>query len=379
MGTTLIGSMALFLLSLSTTVQPADPSLLAVPEVQAPLMKNALQPVESRTSNHFYKPYSLFGEQLSHISEEDASMLQRMSSQQRPTSLASRLSYGSRTTTAGFAYYIDYPWIAASRTPITRTSTTPNNGPECQPIVLPSLELALLPLSSCEAPMAVLMTLWPPLRFPPDEEELIYSYPIAVSAATQYSLILSMALLGMAWAMMNSFLFLYLYDSLHLPMYTVGIIGAVTAVTDTLAKASSMRLTRRFNVNLMIGLLHLDIILCAFIYTWLQPDHMATQIAALVLQIVQTLAFHLIWLIAYQQVDDILFVNEQRMFLRGVMSALYASLGPAMGVLVVGLLVNEDVKADMALQGFQSVYQSVVGLVAFSSVVSWGWTSSLSV
>ena len=159
MGTILIGAVLLFLVSLSTTVIPADPALLGIDDddrgnhsITTPLLESTfdieqsfpqitttattcafiehnncrnntcpsvpptspnskdssdgkimptttpnITPTTAATnaihtavmspyyehrppSTYFYKPYCLFNEQLSHISEEDASMLRRMSS-----------------------------------------------------------------------------------------------------------------------------------------------------------------------------------------------------------------------------------------------------------------------------------------------------------
>ncbi|KAI8085743.1 uncharacterized protein B0P05DRAFT_585272 [Gilbertella persicaria] len=118
MVTILIGSVFLFLLSLSTTVQPADPCLLGIAaavyqqdlDERSPLVKHTLQPTDTSSSYVYYKPYSLFREQLSHISEEDASMLQRMATTNNSVSIkplprqtsfcsASLLSHATTTAT----------------------------------------------------------------------------------------------------------------------------------------------------------------------------------------------------------------------------------------------------------------------------------------
>lgn len=302
MGTVLTGSMLLFLLSLSTTVQPADPSLLGIPapddEEASTLLKDSIEPTVTTDSTadfchtpnedtlsdlqrpiyKNYKPYCLFNEQLSHISEEDASMIQRMASttnlstrfhqqqqqqhaQQpntgnppRPTSLAGSESLfsqiaglpprppschsssaGSNTGTATgdvFQHSSSQYWA-------TTASTTANNILEEEEglfAAMPSLQLALLPSPPPDAPMLVL---WPQYHkiFPVDEaRECVHS--VAPPQRAVWCLVITLFVLGMAGAMMNALLYIFLHDSLGIPMHMVGIVGMVTIASEVAARNS---------------------------------------------------------------------------------------------------------------------------------------------
>jgi hypothetical protein len=188
MVTTLIGSVILFLLSLSTNVQAADASLLDIPGCEeigetSPLTKHALKSTESNmTSGSYicYKPYSLFGEELSHISEEDASMLQRMATTNsasirplpRPASISSStqsscLSLNTTTHTIP-THAISHedlilPTYNKQLQISPLKSISRNNFPNTllQENSPPSFELARLPYPPPEAPVVVLVTLFP--------------------------------------------------------------------------------------------------------------------------------------------------------------------------------------------------------------------------
>ena len=59
-----------------------------------------------------------------------------------------------------------------------------------------------------------------------------------------------------------------------------------------------------------------------------------------------------------------------RMKHRSKISALYSSIGPAIGALLAGYIMQPSDTDDYAL-----IYKICVGLFSFSFVVSWGWTS----
>ncbi|RCI02160.1 hypothetical protein CU098_011769, partial [Rhizopus stolonifer] len=83
LGVWIVGAILLcvFALSKSNAVVPANLDQLNIRDDQAPLLlKSALRLTVDQSSIYYavYKPYSIFGEQLSHISEEDASLLDRV-------------------------------------------------------------------------------------------------------------------------------------------------------------------------------------------------------------------------------------------------------------------------------------------------------------
>ena len=88
-------------------------------------------------------------------------------------------------------------------------------------------------------------------------------------------------------------------------------------------------------------------------------------------------AFNSLWLVAVRQVDCVLLTagQHQRMLLRGKMSALFNSLGPALGAIVSGLLVDACINKNiMAFSGFMYSYRAAVVLLAFCWAISRGWT-----
>lgn len=289
----LIGSVILFLLSLSTTVQAADPSLLdvltnEVSDETTPLTKHALHPTESSGSYVYYKPYSLFGEQLSHISEEDASMLQRMATntnysvsikpQTRAISVISASSALSRTTAAPHHSHLPSASVGEYEDSACFFSTSPHLPPSPfslatrraqyssttstqQPSIPtfldtpenfpPSFELARLPHPPLKAPIIVLITLIPSYAkthppsyrntFLPAEEEYYHRCNVAAHHYQQQSkwvlksFLSSLFCLGIVFGMTQSLLYLYLHDTMGVPMHSIGIIGSMVIIANLLA------------------------------------------------------------------------------------------------------------------------------------------------
>ncbi|KAI9266730.1 hypothetical protein BDA99DRAFT_31226 [Phascolomyces articulosus] len=546
MGTILIGAVLLFLVSLSTTVLPADPALLGIQdddhEVTTPLLKcsfdiersfpetmttptnyivgretqqhtttspitptntmamsmanpitasmngngkpmtTAMTPstISITTSNnsihsaimspyyehrppstYFYKPYCLFNEQLSHISEEDASMLRRMASnanthlsmkqqqqQQTTTTTTTTGTVNTMATTAtnsiisesigadtergdstdfvggGATTCCTSPFRSSSQywattTTATTASTTANNIHENNNdhylfSEMPSLQLALLPSPPSETPMLVL-----PIALTSsfiyhhhtpstlnhqggeEEEEEEENETTATTGATnappyynsfdlnnhhtnisdpwpEYSLLLTVLLAGIGSSMMNALLYIYLHDGLGLPMHLIGIVGMVAVAARAASKPLVHWAIHHYPLVVVTGVAHVILIVCAFGYTWLQPDYLLSRLAAVILQILQGAAFNSLWLIAVRQVDCVLLTagQHQRMLLRGKMSALFNSLGPALGAILSGYLVDAYIHENiMTFSGFVYSYRAAVVILALCWVVSRGWTA----
>lgn len=303
MVTTLLGSVGLFLLSLSTNVQAADPSLLGISETSqydiidetSSLTKydafypsrdeiNRIVPERDEIGSYTcYKPYSLFGEELSHISEEDASMLQRMATNNdncsisikptAPTSLPrpassikgsiSHLSLSNNITTEEDSFILlTYQQRRSPFNSKSRIYNSTNNIPLLNEYLPPSFELARLPYPPPEAPIAVLITLFPGyyknsnnlyrnpsqlppplLPIPPQQQEEDHFY-LQCSLAKHYqqqskwimkSFLSSTFCLGVVYGMTQSLVYLYLHDTLMLPMHMIGVIGFMMVSSDLLA------------------------------------------------------------------------------------------------------------------------------------------------
>lgn len=135
---------------------------------------------------------------------------------------------------------------------------------------------------------------------------------------------------------------------------------------------------------------HITLILCALTYTWLQPVNFSTKVIVVVLQFLQCkslpdtitgetqlllgVSFQSIWLLAAHQVDSVILTDHKRMMLKGGMAALFSSLGPAIGVLFMGNLVNA--LTEDPLEKYTSVYQYAAGLSAVSGILSWEWSTT---
>ncbi|CAO3640585.1 unnamed protein product [Mucor hiemalis] len=258
MVTTLVGSVILFLLSLSTNVQAADHELLDVPESEeidetSPLVKHSMQPAETSSSYVCYKPYSLFGEQLSHISEEDASMLQRIAT---INSLSIKPPAKASLHSSFLSFYAEDIPKQYTNPQISRSNNYPAY--PLHEISPPSFELARLPYPPPEAPTVVLIVLFPVyLRNSQyrssqstaqpnllQQEEEYYYLQCSLETHQHYqqrsrwiikSFISSILCLGVVYGMTQSLVYLYLHDTLGLPMHMIGIIGLISIAAELLA------------------------------------------------------------------------------------------------------------------------------------------------
>lgn len=100
------------------------------------------------------------------------------------------------------------------------------------------------------------------------------------------------------------------------------------------------------------------------------------------------LAFHLIWLAIVHRVSALLWTEEEsfRIAQVGKLSALYSSIGPAIGVLLAGFLLsgnvtdvgssNSSMTTAMLREGFTLAYRCAIALTAASFVASWGWSTT---
>ncbi|KAI8368241.1 uncharacterized protein BYT42DRAFT_503963 [Radiomyces spectabilis] len=362
-----IGALVLVITSFRIDVEPADANQLNINEDQAPLfLKNAvLQYTDSTATNNLYKPYSLFGEQLSHISEEDASMLRRMtsnaaSSLYRQTSISSTHSAMSNTTTTGAYNNLAYDDLAAEHGPYTRMSRT----------VVSSMEVAMLPLPSPTMPMIALVLLFIPSISLPDES--LQWTTTTLTGWKNMSLLINMMLLGMARSMVNTFLLIFLYDTVHIPMYQIGIMIIIPVAIDILLRASAQQWIYRWSLTTVTSFIHSLLIISIFGFSWLRQDSIGTQIAMVLLQTGQGIGMHLIWLTASNRIMAWMRTDQQLMLQRAKMSALYSSLGPAFGALIAGFVMHAH-DAHFR-EGFTFLCQCAIGMLAGSYVLSWGWT-----
>ncbi|CAO3598626.1 unnamed protein product [Absidia cylindrospora] len=544
MGTVVIGCAAQFLLSLSTTVQPADPVLLGVQsdehfmEISPLLSKPSLSPqyyvddhinphqpqrlyihhhhhhhhhhhitdrrnshdeqashlynesihadeniattetsplFESATTSPYYyssyKPYSLFGDHLSHISEEDISMLQQIPSTpprapsvlsnktnktnsmdylldnstfqftpisycmpQPPTPLQSDSSDGGYSSTMAHSSSLSPLSPQSPRSPlppshynsidrsdgiyINNNSTTSDSitaTPSLSDTTFMSMSLALLPFPPGDIPMIVLISIFP--RFRPDsfhsalaplsppsrhhhpqlpqlqhqhqqQVQIRQSIDLESNAQCQgnskddvednenhmeqsYLLIMSNCfILGLVYAPMILWAPLVYYDYFNLPMHTVGLMILIGCLSDMVISHYAPLTLERFPLRNCALVAHLILMMCIFVYLWLpsgQEQHWWSLFCLFILHVTQSSTIQMIWLTASCQVDLLYLAScQDRMMLRGKMSALYSSFGPAFGSLLMGWLVTLG-------WSFQSVYFFTLLLIPFSASLTLGW------
>jgi hypothetical protein len=315
---------------------PSDPTCLGLTPSTPWLLKNAvLQPSDLLLLPSYfapYKPYSLFGESLSHISEEDASMVERISSHHpsliRQSSRCSSQSAHSCTTippipitnnTANGSSHLNgapssygatiYPpstptatdslnyipsWMGAPH-PLTNrrlssNTTTYSYDPLATPIppedddlasqpplpassswnTVPSYELALFSFVPPDMPSIATLpfimyylhnrgdhittaTVNPSTRYSATTPIMANTYmpgPLLINPPPLdhwklRSLQLTVFLLGCVSAMLQVFLFVYLYDCLDLPMFVIGLTGSCIILSEivlltTVTKARRM-------------------------------------------------------------------------------------------------------------------------------------------
>lgn len=146
-------------------------------------------------------------------------------------------------------------------------------------------------------------------------------------------------------------------------------------------------------MTLITTSVHIILILCAILYPCLKPDSATTHVSLLVLQALQgkpykqttffesrshvsfiiiAIGFQLIWLSGADQVNLIMWSQYDRMKHRSTISALYSSIGPAIGALIAGYILQSNT-SDM--EDYALIYKICVALFSLSFVISWGWTS----
>lgn len=243
----MIGMVLLLLIALLfTSVEPANANQLDISEEQAPLLlKNALHLTADQNSISFpsYRPYSIFGEQLSHISEEDASQLDRIFTNTED-SLRHVNSYDS---TSSFYSGLHHHY-----------SRHNNNDEEhhlSMTIIptVPSNALALLPLPTPTDPLVAFFSWMRPEQDNLQDDLLVHPYyyysnnqnnaMAKINNWKTQTLSLTLLLLGIGYTLLNTFLFIYVYTILQVSIYMIACLIMVHATAEmivlyTIEKAS---------------------------------------------------------------------------------------------------------------------------------------------
>lgn len=140
------------------------------------------------------------------------------------------------------------------------------------------------------------------------------------------------------------------------------------------------------NLTLITTLTHISLILCCIIYPNLKAGHRITFTTLIVLQVLQgnirkvyiisltlffflAVAFQLIWSAGVDQIHVVIWNQYERMKERARVSFLFSSLGPAIGALMAGIILQPE------LEEYSFLFKISVAILALSFVVSWGWTA----
>lgn len=225
----IIGMALLFIVSiLFISVEPANSNQLNISDEQAPLLlKNALHLTADPQQSNFqcYKPYSIFGEQLSHISEEDASQLDRMfTTNTADNSLRHVDSIDSNRTTPSFYTQQQEEFFSQEDNNISSMTIIPT---------VPANALALLPLPTPTDPLVAFFH-W--MRSSSgqgqeEQEDICPNYYYNSNNRNNQqnkinnwkldTLSFTLFLLGVSYALLNTFLFIYIYSILQISIYII--------------------------------------------------------------------------------------------------------------------------------------------------------------
>ncbi|KAI9478042.1 MAG: hypothetical protein EXX96DRAFT_235325 [Benjaminiella poitrasii] len=371
----------------TTAVEPANATQLDISEEQAPLLlKNALHLTTAADHSGIavYRPYSIFGEQLSHISEEDQSVLDRMLTTEE--SVRRMDSYDSVARTPSFysesglyySYSRQQQFLSQQQQFLSQQQQQQQlqgdeyNNYQSMTLVptVPANALALLPISI--SPLDPLVAFTSCFIFKSDDEDDIQEdYPQIITTKLNYwqkhTLTLTLIILGVGFGLMNTFLFVYLYSSLEISIAMISCLIMAHMTSEMIVACVIEKwFIHKLNLTLATTLGHITLILCAILYPCLKSNSIITQVSLLILQALQASSFQLLWLSGSDQVILIHWNPLDRMKHRVKLSAAYSSIGLAIGCLLAGFILLEDSTL---------IYKICVALFSLSFVVSWGWTS----
>ncbi|CAO3678873.1 unnamed protein product [Rhizopus stolonifer] len=291
----IIGMFSLSIIALSSVVKPATSNQLNISDDQAPLLlKNARNLTADQGSICFptYRPYSIFGEQLSHISEEDDSILDRIitteDSLRHVSSYDSNApSFYSRITTTNEELHHYYSRYTEEQQTIDETH---------DPVMVHAYALALLPLPSITDPLVALLSKQDDEEM---EEELFprnyYGYSqqnnpqlIQLKCWKMATLNLTLLLLGTTKALLNTFLFIYVYSSLGISIADITFLIIVHLTFEMLTHFVIEKwYIHKMNLTFTTTFVHISLILCSIIYPALKPNYVSTHIMLVGLQTLQ--------------------------------------------------------------------------------------------
>ncbi|KAI9263735.1 hypothetical protein BY458DRAFT_534337 [Sporodiniella umbellata] len=373
----IIGSVLLIIcaLSKSNAVLPANINELKISDDQAPLLLKSAAVSGADQSSIFntpYKPYSIFGEQLSRITEEDASALDLVLTTEN--SLRQMYSYGSNVSS-----FYSRRILANEGLEYYRSQSTEREDIEEQQRTVHVYALSLLPLPTVIDPLVAL------LSSPEDEaadEELFprpmyndqpLANPLLLKSKSRrlQTLACTTLLLGVTKALLNTFLFVYIYHVLQIPLFDISFLIMAQIASESVVHFFIEKwFIHKLNLKFITISMHIALIFCSTTYLFLETGSLTTRSVLIFLQILQGIALQTIWSSVMDNIHRVVWSQYERMKERSKASALFSSCGPAIGTVIAGIVLNRG------LENYHFLFKACVVFSISSFFVSLGWVTS---
>ncbi|RCI01298.1 hypothetical protein CU097_014803 [Rhizopus azygosporus] len=181
---------------------------------------------------------------------------------------------------------------------------------------------------------------------------------------------MSILLLGITDALLNTFLFMYAYSVLGISLSMISWLIVTNITSQSIVHCVIEKwFIHKLNLTLTTTLVHICLIICTIVYPCLKPNNPITNASLFVLQAVQAASFQLIWSSAIDQIQFTVWNQYERMKERSKASVLFSSIGPAIGAIVAGIVLQSS------LEEYSFLLKIAVVVLALSFVTTWGWTT----
>ncbi|KAI8391624.1 major facilitator superfamily domain-containing protein [Radiomyces spectabilis] len=217
---------------------------------------------------------------------------------------------------------------------------------------VPPLGLALSQIPTVDTSLAVLATLQLPTTTE-SEGSMLRSWRV-------WSFFITVFLYGIAFSMINQFLFLILHNDLDMSSSLIGWTGPLGGLAEMLTFWISKQLFERFSVVALMTMAHLTFMIRGLVYITVIPGETISQCLCLAMQLFNGLSYALLWSTSVFEVDT-LFPGDQRAIAQGILAALNYGLGYGVGCLAGGFLYEN--------YGYVWLVQVAVAVTAVSLVV----------
>ncbi|KAI8880417.1 hypothetical protein K501DRAFT_275579 [Backusella circina FSU 941] len=324
---TCISATLVLVMAALTQVETANSDQLDISQDQAPLLlKNARSLITENQQRYLYKPYSLFAQPLSHISEE-------VDDEQLLDTIETRSSY--------FSFRSSVP---------PPQPTTPPSHALCFFFTLQTRDaLAGLFVSKDEDEM----TGFPVIKMKQRSED----------KWKKQMLCLSMLCVGVGRGWVLVFLPVYHYYVLELSMSVITCLVLGYNMGEWITTVLIEKYFERLNLILVTTCVHIVFILYVLIYPYLK----VIPVLLFALQFVLGVSFQWMWLSTSRTVNTVTDTYYERMKLRATMSSLYSCVGPAIGVLVIGGCLD-------SIHDYAFLMNQCLFLFVASFLISWSWS-----